>query len=354
MASRGSFESPQRTVQFLLAVNVAVYGLCIMQSGQADIPAQLLFRYGAMYSGALERGEYWRLIAAGFLHGSPLHILGNMLCLALWGGPLERRLGALYFTLVYLSGLVLGGIVSSFTHDGPYISVGASGAISAVLGALLSLRLLGLIALPWNFFVINIGLNIALAFSVSRVDWGAHLGGFAAGMAACVCLDLLERVLAWLLRCKFPEFVKMNGFIVFVMVAAYSRNMAASSRQNILMVALAIIGLAGIKVFDIVLSLKKGLALVAAAFALANPALVLLWRDDIAAVIASQCVGRPASANSAASALCSNIDGSVAVAALAVLAFTVLLYWPQFARGISDVGFIGAGLRGERARRHRL
>ena len=97
-------------------MNILVYGLCVMQAGQADIPVELLFRYGAMYSGAFERGEYWRMITAGFLHAGPLHILGNMLCLMLWGGPLERRLGALYFTLIYLAGLVGGAIVSAMTH----------------------------------------------------------------------------------------------------------------------------------------------------------------------------------------------------------------------------------------------
>ena len=358
MASRFSFESPQLTVQLLLGVNIVVYGLCVMQSGQADIPGELLFRYGAMYSNAIERGEYWRLITAGFLHATPLHILGNMLCLVLWGGPLERRLGALYFTLIYVSGLVAGGIVSNITHAGPYLSVGASGATSAVLGALLSLRLLRLTDLPWNFFVINIGLNIALAASASRIDWAAHLGGFGAGMIVCACLDILERIFPLLLRCKFPEFVKMNGFIVFVIVAAYCWNMAgaALSQPNIGVFALVamIVGFAGIKVIDLILSMKKGLAVVAGAFALANPALVLLWSDGIGRALASLCAGRVRPANTAASAICTNIDGAIVVVALAVLAFTVLLYWPQFMRGISDIGFIGAGFRGERARRQRL
>jgi membrane associated rhomboid family serine protease len=353
-----SFESPQVTVQLLLAVNVVVYGLCMMQSGQTNIPAELLFRYGAMYSGAIERGEFWRFIASGFLHASPLHIFGNMLCLVLWGGLLEKRLGALYFTCIYGAGLVAGAIVGDITHAGPYLSVGASGAISAVLGALLSLRLFGRIGLPASFFVINIGLNIALAASVTRIDWGAHLGGFAAGMIACACLDILERVFARLLRCKFPEFVKMNGFIVFVIVAAYCWNKpgAALSQQNIWMFALVavVVGFAAIKVTDLILSMKKGLAIVVVAFALANPALVLLWSGGIAQALASICTGRLSAANTTAVAVCMNIDGSIALAALGVFAFTMLLYWPQFSRGVSDVGFIGAGLRGERTRRQRL
>jgi rhomboid protease GluP len=352
MSSGRAFQSPPFTVQLLLAANILIYGLCVLQAGQANIPVELLFRYGAMYSGAIERGEYWRLITAGFLHAGPIHILGNMLCLALWGGPLERRVGALYFTLIYLSGLIAGAIVSNITHSGPYLSVGASGAISAVLGALLSLRLLRLVDLPWNFFVINIGLNIAIAASVARIDWGAHLGGFAGGMIACVCLDLLERVLPLLLRCKFPEFVKMNGFIAFVIVAAYCWNTSlVALSQPIVWVPVfvaVVVGLVAIKVTDIVLSMKKGLAVIAAAFVVANPLLVLLWSGGLVQALASLCVGR------SGSIICMNIDGSIMLAAVGTLAFTALLYWPQFARGISDIGFVGASLRGERARRQRL
>jgi membrane associated rhomboid family serine protease len=352
MNSARAFQSPQFTVQLLLGVNILVYGLCVMQAGQADIPVGLLFRYGAMYSDAIERGEYWRMITAGFLHAGPLHILGNMLCLMLWGGPLERRLGALYFTLIYLSGLLGGAIVSDISHPGPYLSVGASGAISAVLGALLALRLLRLVDLPWSFFVVNIGLNIAIAASFARIDWGAHLGGFIGGMIACVGLDLLERVLPLLLRCKFPEFVKVNGFAVFVIVAAYCWNtpIGALTRQAFwphVLVAV-VVGLAAVKVTDLVLSMKRGLAVVAVAFVVANPLLVLLWSGSLASLLASLCVGR------SGSVVCMNVDGSIMLAALGALAFTALLYWPQFARGLSDIGFVGASLRGERARRQRL
>lgn len=357
--SSGRFiEGPQFTVQLLLVANIVVYGLCASQSGEANIPAELLFRYGAMYSGAVQRGEYWRFITAGFLHGGPIHIFGNMLCLVLWGGLLEKRLGALYFIFIYGCGLVAGSIVSDITHTGPYLSVGASGAISAVLGALLSLRLLGLISLPWNFFVINIGLNIALAAGVARVDWGAHLGGFAAGMIVCVVLDLLERVLVRLLRCKFPEFVKVNGFLAFVIVAAYcwANSTFGQSQQTLWMLAAAaaLVCIPVIKATDLVLSMKKGLAIVVVAFAFVNPAMVLLWRAGMAQVLGTLCVGQSGVANPLAATICANVGGSIIVVALAVAAFTILLYWPQFARGLSDVGFVGAGLQGERSRRQRL
>jgi membrane associated rhomboid family serine protease len=352
-----SFESPQVTVQLLLAVNVVVYGLCMMQSGQANIPAELLFRYGAMYSGAIELGEFWRFIASGFLHASPLHSFGNMLCLVLWGGLLEKRVGALYFMCIYASGLVVGAIVSDITHAGPYLSVGASGAISAVLGALLSLRLLGGIGLPWSFFVINISLNIALALGVSRIDWGAHLGGFLAGMVACVFLDLLERLFARLLRCRFPEFVKMNGFVVFVIVAAYCWNnpMFPLSLPNFWVLALGavVVCLAAVKATDLVLSMKKGLAVVVAALAVANAGLVLLWSGALARGLASLCAAQfkiPDAAAVAVAGTCANVDRSIMVAAAIAFLTTMLLYWREFVRGVSDVGFVSGALRGERAR----
>src|SRR5215467_16112898 len=215
------FDVPRGMAQLLLGVNILVFALCLFQSGGSSFASEMLFRYGGMYSQAIDRHEYWRLIAHGFLHANPIHLFGNMLCLVLWGGLLERRVEAFYFTLIYLCGLVFGGIISNMTHVGPYLSVGASGAISAILGALLCLRVLGKIDLQWNFFVVNISLNVMIAIGASRVDWQAHLGGFVAGMVSCACLDLLEKAFVRVLRCKFPEFMKMNTFAAFAIVLAW-------------------------------------------------------------------------------------------------------------------------------------
>jgi hypothetical protein len=139
---------------------------------------------------------------------------------------------------------------------------------------------------------------------------------------------------------------------VFVIVAAYCWNTPsiALSQQPVwaAVAVAAIVGLAAIKVTDLVLSMKKGLAVVAAAFVVANPLLVLLWSGGLSSALASLCAGR------SGSVVCTNVDGSILLAALGALAFTALLYWPQFARGLSDIGFVGASLRGERARRQRL
>jgi len=343
--------APVVMVPLLLSVNVALYCWLFFQSQESNIPVNTLFRYGAMYSNALERGEYWRLVAAGFLHANPLHILGNMLCLVIWGGPLEKRLGALYFTCIYGAGLVAGAVASAIAHAGaPFLSVGASGAISALLGALLALQLLGRIRLPWSFFVINISLNIALAVGISRIDWAAHLGGFMAGMVACACLDLVERLFTRLLRCKFPEFVKVNTALAVATVAAYcwTKWSAAIAQQNIwlLLLTAIVVGFLLIKLLDLVLSMKKGLAVVVVAFAIVNAALAWLWSDGLAWL----CVGQFTRSNAVAVTVCADVGRSVLLAAVIVLALTMLLYWRKFARGMADVGFVAGTLRAERDR----
>src|SRR5215813_9967053 len=350
------FDVPRGMAQLLLGVNILVFALCLFQSGGSSFASEMLFRYGAMYSQALDRHEYWRLVAYGFLHANPIHLFGNMLCLVLWGGLLERRVEALYFTVIYLCGLVFGGIVSNVTHAGPYLSVGASGAISAILGALLCLRVLGKIDLAWNFFVVNIGLNVMIAASAPRVDWQAHFGGFVAGMISCACLDLIEKTTAWWLRCKFPEFVKMNAFIAFGIVSAYcwTRPIVGLQQAWVFPVAAAIAGLVFIKVLDVMLSIRKGLAAVVVVFALANAILVLLLARLFDQALVSACLGQRGSTGAMAGALakaCENVDLSISLAGMGALAFTLLLYWPQLARGLADVGFVGASLRGERARR---
>jgi rhomboid protease GluP len=349
--TRRIWEIPSGMAQLLLGANVLIFALCWSRSGAATISTDILFGYGAMYSQALERHEYWRLIAYGFLHANPVHLFGNMLCLMLWGGLLERRVQALYFTLIYVCGLIVAAIVSNIAHQGPYLAVGASGAISAVLGALLSLQILGKINLPWNFFVINIGLNVVIAASASQIDWQAHLGGFIAGVIGCACLDLVEKALVGLLRCKFPEFVKMNLFLAFAVVAVYwsSQRRFGFAEPWVLLLVFAIAGMLVIKVLDLVLSMKKGLAVIVFVFAVANAVMVLLIGSMLSQQVLLFCAagGRSTIAGKA----CGNIDVVIDLAALGGFAFSLLLYWPQFARGFADVGFVAASLRGERGRR---
>jgi membrane associated rhomboid family serine protease len=352
--NRRFFESPHPAAYFLLTANIVIYGFCVSQSGQIDVAGAMLFRNGAMYTQALERHEYWRLVAAGFLHANLIHLGSNMLCLALWGAHLERRIASTYFVLVYFGALIAGNVVSNLAHTSPYLSVGASGAISGLLGALLCLRILGKIDLPPSFFAVNIGLNVALAFTARNLDWAAHLGGFVAGMVIVALLDLVEKANAYALRCKFPEFAKMNLLLLMAgLLALVQSDVGAGTWIATLICCLA--GLLIVKLVDIVLALRKGLAIVVIGFSIANAALVLLAAAMFSPAACRMLV--PAAnerMRGVVLAGCSHLTAVLIIATALTLVLTLLLYSQELDRGLKDIGFAGAAMTGERKRRFGL
>ncbi len=129
--------------------------------------------------------EYWRLLGAAFLHIGPLHLIVNMLALAIVGPSLERVFGAWRYLSVYLLG-ALGGSVAVYLFDSPYGAVaGASGAIYGLFAAtLIVLRNLGLDA---RFMLFAVGLNFVVSFAPG-ISLLGHLGGFVAGGLAALAL----------------------------------------------------------------------------------------------------------------------------------------------------------------------
>src|SRR5262249_57826104 len=93
----------------------------------------------ALYGPAVANGDWWRLITAAFLHANILHLGLNMLALVWLGGPVERYLGHLQYLALYLvSGLAgsAGALLAAPTSP----TVGASGAIFGLLGAMLVIQ----------------------------------------------------------------------------------------------------------------------------------------------------------------------------------------------------------------------
>ena len=357
---RRFFEVPHAAVYLLIAANFIAYGVCFYSSGAIDIPSELLLRSGAMYSSAIDRHEYWRLVTYGFLHGNLFHLTINMFCLVLWGGHLERRVGSLYFFSIYICALISGAIFGVLTLPPQHLLIGESGAISGILGALLSLWVLARIDLPASFFVINIGLNAALlAINTSNIGWGSHLGGFAAGMIACALLDALEKINALVFRCKFPEFVKMNGFViviglVFLFWGGITIDMTFRPEGWLFLSTFAIESFGVIKLIDLILSMNKGLAIIVIVFAAANAALVLFAGIIHHTAISAICQSRNFSAiiqDNIFNLVCSSINLTLYVVAACVFVLTIVIYFHEFFRGITDVGFVGATLRAERKRR---
>lgn len=177
-------------VFIVLALNALAYALLVITDGDFSISADTMLSFGALVPSEAIEGEYWRLLTYGFLHFSVMHIVANSVCLIAWGVPLEGWLGARRMALLYLASIVIAGIGSFLMQTGPTVTAGASGGVSGLLGGLFVLYLVRIVALPTSFFVINIGLNLAVPFMVPGIDWQAHLSGFVGG--AVIMLVLLR------------------------------------------------------------------------------------------------------------------------------------------------------------------
>ncbi|MGY8634882.1 rhomboid family intramembrane serine protease [Bradyrhizobium sp. 14AA] len=358
-ANSGFFVVPHAAVYALMTVTVLASGLCFIQAGGPEAPAELLYRYGGMYATAIARHEYFRLLTYGFLHVNFVHLTMNMLCLVLWGGHLERRVGSAYFLIIYLSAMVFGAVIGNGIHSTPYLTVGASGATSGILGALLCLWILGKLDVRFDFFAINIGLNIAFALGYSRIDWGVHLGGFAAGLITCALLDLVEKANAWTLRCKFPEVVKVNLTLLACVTALWAwggpaRTIAAGASAWGVMIVVLAACCAVVKMVDLALSMKKGLVIVVTALAGVNAAAVLLCGWALAFACWPHLPIGYLPLDIFLVMFCPNSSLISGLSAIGVAALTLCLGAKEISRGIADVGFVATSLRAERSRRHGL
>ncbi|QIA27145.1 rhomboid family intramembrane serine protease [Thermaerobacter sp. PB12/4term] len=162
---------------------------------------------------------YLSLVTAMFLHGSLVHLLGNMLFLWVFGDNVEDRLGRGRYLLFYL----LAGLLGNYAHvaanpDSTIPTIGASGAVAGVLGAYFLAfprsRIVTLIFLfifitvaevpAWVFLLVWFGLQVlnglaALgAPNVTLVAWWAHVAGFVAGAAGWLLLAPRRREPRWL------------------------------------------------------------------------------------------------------------------------------------------------------------
>lgn len=166
----------------LIAINLVAFLVTAAQAGSAvDLSASQLFVDGALIPAQVASGEYWRLLTGGFLHGSLIHIAANMLSLWFLGGPVERILGRGRFLALYLVSL-LGAAVSVMLFAAPVsLTIGASGAIYGVMGALVVAFKRMRADLRSLIFIV--GLNIWITFQFAGISWQGHLGGLVVGAA---------------------------------------------------------------------------------------------------------------------------------------------------------------------------
>ncbi|MGH2729476.1 MAG: rhomboid family intramembrane serine protease [Actinomycetota bacterium] len=158
-------------------------------AGQAS--PRLEFRL-AMFPPAIEDGEWWRLFTPVLVHANILHIGMNMLILYIYGQNVEQTFGSVRFVLIYLVSALLGSAFS-FAFGSGRPSVGASGAIFGVVGALIVYlyrrRSSALMGQYLNGLVTFVAINAVIGLIIPGIDVFAHLGGFAGGAALALGFD---------------------------------------------------------------------------------------------------------------------------------------------------------------------
>ena len=178
------------TVLFIL-LNILIF-LVVDFTGGSENTAHMI-ECGAAYPPLiLENGEIYRLFTCMFLHFGIEHLLNNMLVLFVLGSRLEQVIGKIKFLLIYLIGGVLGNVISLLielrTQDFA-VSAGASGAVFAVMGAMIYIviRNKGWLGdLSMRQILVMAAFSLYFGFASTGVDNTAHVGGMVSGFFLAV------------------------------------------------------------------------------------------------------------------------------------------------------------------------
>lgn len=176
----------------LVVVNLLVYVVMELIGNTED--TSFMMQAGAVWPPYIEKGQYWRLLTATFMHFGFEHILNNMLILACAGPILENALGHLKYVILYLLAGVGGSLLSylQMVYSGEYaVAAGASGAIFGIIGALLwiVIRHKGRYeTLTGKGLLFMIVISLYYGISSGDVDNWGHIGGLVMGFLIGIIL----------------------------------------------------------------------------------------------------------------------------------------------------------------------
>ena len=168
----------------IMIINILIFLFEVLKSRSIiDIDLYTLVEMGAKINIFINRGEVYRLITAAFLHGGLIHIFFNMSALNIIGKEVENIFGGKNYLIIYLLSAIGGNLLSYLFK--PYnVSIGTSGAIFGLLGAMLVFGIKERHRIGKGYvknILQTIGLNIIIGITISNIDNFAHLGGLIIG-----------------------------------------------------------------------------------------------------------------------------------------------------------------------------
>ena len=199
---------------FLIIINCIFYFLPIL-FGQYNYVINLMCVHGP----SIRAGQFYRLFTGMILHGSVLHLFFNCYSLYSIGSQLEGFLGKIKYLIIYIFSGVCGALLS-ITFSGNTASIGASGAIFGLMGALLYF------GYYYRVYIGNvvrsqiiplIVINLGFGFLMSGIDNAAHVGGLIGGVIITKALGIKD---------KSSTSDKVNGVIITLLFVVFLIYMA--------------------------------------------------------------------------------------------------------------------------------
>ena len=183
----------------IVAANVIVFFVLDIM-GDTEGAVFMAYHGASFAPWVVENGEYYRLFTCMFLHFGIQHLFNNMLCLLFLGDLLEKLAGKWRYLVIYFAG-GLGSSAASVYYDlrteNYAVSAGASGAIFAVIGALVFLAVINRGSIPSvsrRRLYLMAALSVFQGFSSQGVDNVAHVAGFILGFLLGAVLMGRQRV----------------------------------------------------------------------------------------------------------------------------------------------------------------
>ena len=180
----------------IIAICIIMFMITTLFSSNSEYFIDTLVKFGANTPSYTKNGEFYRLLTCIFLHAGIIHLACNMYSLYIIGPQLESFYGKIKYLFIFLISGISGSILSLAFSANNLVSVGASGAIFGLLGALLYFgyhyRVFLGNALKSNILPVII-INLSIGFIISGIDNFAHIGGLIGGIFAAMACGVPDK-----------------------------------------------------------------------------------------------------------------------------------------------------------------
>lgn len=198
----------------LILLNIIIFVLMYI-FGKGSEDTDTLLKFGANVPALIRGGDYYRLIASGFLHIGIIHILCNMYSLSVLGPTIEHFYGKAKYVLIYFFSMIIASLFVMVFQNDYSVSAGASGAIFGLLGSLLYFgyyyrgyignQIIGQI-------IPVIIINLVIGFISPGISNAAHIGGLIGGICVSFMLGIND---------KSDKTNRITGTILTVVLTAF-------------------------------------------------------------------------------------------------------------------------------------